>query len=120
MDLRIVDFDGHKIVEGQPGQPLLTAPNDIIDILGTCFEHHTRSVLLYAENLTPNFFDLSSGEAGAILQKLRNYHIKLAIVAPPDLHQSTLFPDMLREESQSGYLTISPDKPSAELWLSDN
>ena len=35
------------------------------------------------ENLTPAFFDLSSGEAGAILQKLRNYGIRLAVVCPP-------------------------------------
>jgi hypothetical protein len=34
--------------------------------------------VLYSENLPPAFFDLSSGVAGAILQKLRNYKIRLA------------------------------------------
>jgi len=29
--------------------------------------------LLYSSNLPPAFFDLSSREAGTVLQKLRNY-----------------------------------------------
>ena len=36
--------------------------------------------LLYASDLT-NFFDLSSGEAGAILQKLRTYGVLLAVLS---------------------------------------
>jgi hypothetical protein len=32
-------------------------------------------LLLYPENLTPHFFDLRSGEAGAIQQKLHTYHL---------------------------------------------
>lgn len=39
------------------------------------------SALLYAPNLTAKF-DLSSREAGAILQKLRDYRIRLAVVCP--------------------------------------
>ena len=36
-----------------------------------------------AENLNPAFFDLSSGDAGAVLQKLLNYDVRLAVVRAP-------------------------------------
>jgi hypothetical protein len=55
---------------------------------------------LYAANLTRGFFDLSSGEAGAILQKLRNYRIRLPVVCGPGTAQlSRRFGDLLAEDA---------------------
>lgn len=90
-----------------------------MDIIGTCFEHEVRSILLYAENLTEGFFDLSTGEAGAILQKFRNYHIKVAVVIPQDRLQrsSKYFQDMAREESRGNDFRVFDDRASAEVWL---
>jgi hypothetical protein len=106
------------ILEGPPGTRLLGSPDDIVDVIGACFEHHTRTILLYAENLTPNFFDLSSGEAGAILQKLRNYHITAAIVAPTaEVRQSIMFRQVALEETKAGDFRIFEDRDSAQLWL---
>ncbi len=48
-----------------------------------CLEGGVDCALLYAANLTRGFFDLSSEEAGAILQQLRNYGIRLAVVCVP-------------------------------------
>src|SRR4051794_17880802 len=77
-----------NLIEGPPATRLLAAPEDVVDLIGACFEQRVRAVLLYADNLTPRFFDLSSGEAGTILQKLRNYRMRLAVVdaAGPDAH----------------------------------
>jgi hypothetical protein len=116
----IVKIGNQTIVEGTQGTRLLQSPNDIVDIIGACFENHTRAVLLYAENLTENFFDLSSGDAGAILQKLRNYHMRAAIVAPADeVRQSPMFREMAREESKSNDFRIFEDKIPAETWLTE-
>jgi Domain of unknown function (DUF4180) len=97
---------------------MLQAPDDVIDLIGLCFEHHTQAVLLHPENLTERFFDLSSGEAGVILQKLRNYHIKLAVVLPQHgVPQSTMFRQMALEENKGGDFRIFDDISSAEAWL---
>jgi hypothetical protein len=105
-------------LEGPPGARLLQTPEDVVEIIGACLENGTRSVLLYAENLTDHFFDLSSGEAGAILQKLRNYHIRVAIVAGEDSpRQSRMFREMAAEESRGNYFRIFEDRDSAEAWL---
>ncbi|MEO8287948.1 MAG: DUF4180 domain-containing protein [Chloroflexota bacterium] len=118
LDLQIVTRGDHKVIEGRPGTQLLRSPDDIVDVIGTYFEHRSNSLLLYAENLTDRFFDLSSGDAGAILQKLRNYHIRIAIVASPDaVKQSTMFGEMVLEESKGGDFRIFDDSDSAEMWL---
>ncbi|MEA2574616.1 MAG: hypothetical protein QOH93_1914 [Chloroflexia bacterium] len=118
MDLRITSKGDRKIVEGPPGMPLLQSPDDIVEVIGACFEHRTGAVLLYAENMPDGFFDLSSGEAGAVLQKLRNYHIRLAIVADMGaLRQSSKFPEMVLEESKAGDFRMFEDRGLAEGWL---
>lgn len=118
MDISVTTIDGQTIIEGTPGVRLLNSADDIVDLIGLSFEYSTRSLLLYAENLTEHFFDLSSGDAGVILQKLRNYHIRLAIVQPPGgAHQSSMFRQMAQEESKAGDFRIFDDKESAEAWL---
>src|SRR5436190_3626675 len=103
MDISVTTIGDHAIIEGTPGARLLQSADDIVDLIGLSFEYGTRSVLLYADNLTEHFFDLSSGDAGVILQKLRNYHLRLAVVLPPGgVHQSTMFRQMAQEESKAG------------------
>ncbi len=121
MDLHLETRGNQSFLVGAPDTRLLASPDDVVDLIGACFEHKARSHLLYAENLPEHFFDLSSGEAGTILQKLRNYRIKMAVVAPPDsVRQSTMFRGMAREESKGGDLRVFDDRPSAEAWLAGN
>lgn len=118
MNIHLVAKGDKNALEGMPGTRLLNTTEDVVDIIGLCFEHRVRSVLLYAENLTERFFDLSSGEAGAILQKFRNYRIRLAVVASQDgIHQSNMFREMVTEESQGDDFRIFDDRVSAEAWL---
>ncbi len=118
MNIHKVAIGTHALIEAMPETPLLQSPEDVVDIIGACFEHHVRSVLLYAENLTARFFDLSSGEAGVILQKLRNYHVRLAVVvAPGSVSYSKPFQALLREESQGDDFRIFADRTAALAWL---
>ena len=71
------------VVEGPAGAALLRDAGDINDVIGECFGAHTTLALLYGENLPPAFFDVSSRQAGEILQKLRNYGLRLAVVVAP-------------------------------------
>ena len=79
MDLKVCDVLDQRFAEGPPGLSLLGCVDDTATLLETCFAHAVHRLLLHSENLTAHFFDLGSGEAGAILQKLRNYHIRFAI-----------------------------------------
>jgi hypothetical protein len=87
--------------------------------LGECFGAQTRLALLYAENLPPAFFDVSSQEAGAILQKLRNYGVRLAVVAPPGhVTMSSRFSEAAAEKRDNLFgIFVTRDKALA--WLVD-
>jgi hypothetical protein len=69
MELRLVERDGKQFLEGSPGESLLRQVGDAGQIVEACLAHRANRLLLYAENLTERFFDLSSREAGEILQK---------------------------------------------------
>jgi hypothetical protein len=94
MAIGVHDQSGVRIVEGTPGVPLIRRPQDATLVREACFSASASVALLYAENLTPRFFDLSSGEAGKILDKLRRSQITLAIVCS---HGAVQFSSRFRE-----------------------
>jgi hypothetical protein len=119
MDLTIGEVAGVRFLEGPPDLPLMRSTEDATLLVEACFSHRARAALLYAPNLTEKFFDLSSGEAGAILQKLRNYRIRLAVVCPPGtVHFSSRFGEMAAEESRTGYFQVFESGRAAREWLS--
>ena len=74
-------------------------PQDATLVLEACFSAHVDGALLYPENLTARFFDLSSGEAGVVLDKLRRFGIHLAIVcAPGSVEFSSRFREILSDD----------------------
>jgi hypothetical protein len=106
------------LVEGQPDASLLSRADDANIIIEACLSADTDAALLYPRNLTESFFDLSSGHAGEILQKLRNYRVRLAVVCPPGgVQLSSHFPDMLAEERRGRYFNIFETRAEAVQWL---
>jgi hypothetical protein len=106
-----------SFIEGPRGQPLLRSVADTTSLLERCFNEHARAALLYAENLPPGFFDLSSGVAGDVLQKLRTYGIRLAVVSSADVQLSRRFPLLIEEEHRKPYFRLLPDREQARAWL---
>lgn len=109
-----------SILEGKPDTRLLESPEDVVYLVSSCFEHEARAVLLYAENLSEYFFDLSSGEAGTILQKFRTYNIKLAVVTSRGgVRQTERFKEMVREEGKGQDFRVFENREAAEAWLAE-
>ena len=118
MNLSIVDEDGLIAMEGVPGAPVLVTVADANRVIEACLSARTRAVLMHPANMTPAFFDLSSGDAGAILQKLRNYGVRLAIVCPPGQTTfSSRFGEMAAEEARGPYFRVCDTRAEARTWL---
>lgn len=68
------------IARVNPGAELISDGQSALDILMT-ITHLTkaRHIALPMTRLAPAFFDLSTGLAGEVLQKVSNYKLKLAI-----------------------------------------
>jgi len=83
IELTVVEERGVKVVEGPPDGRFMATVDDAVRVVEACLSAGVESALLYSENLTDGFFDLSLGEAGDILQELRNYRVRLAVMRPP-------------------------------------
>ena len=118
MNLSLVVENGLQIVEGEPDAAFLASVRDINRLIEMCLGEGVNAALLYAPNLTPAFFDLSSGEAGEILQKLRNYHIRLAVVYDPgSVVFSSRFGEMMVDEQGGPHFSVFASRQSAVEWL---
>jgi hypothetical protein len=118
MELTSVEEGGVTVVEGCPDLPLLSSADDADRLLEACFSAGGHAALLYAENLPAAFFDLSSGQAGAVLQRLRTYGVRLAVVSPPGrVKASTRFGEMVAEESRGRHFGLFETRDAARAWL---
>jgi len=116
--LKLSEEAGVRFVEGPSGQPLMRTARDAGLVMDACFSHKTTLALLHASNMPEKFFDLSSGDAGEILQKLRNYRIRIAVVCPPGrVKFSRMFPEMAEEEARVGYFRIFETAEEARAWI---
>ena len=118
MSLALVDDHGLAFVEGRPNEHVLAQAGDVDRLIEACLSEAARAALLYDANLPSAFFDLSSGQAGSILQKLRNYHIRLAVVYSPDnVVFSSRFNEIRDEEMRGGYFGLFETRQAAVDWL---
>ncbi len=118
MELSVVEEGGIRVVEGQPGQRFMSCAEDAIRVIEACLSAGVDAALLYSHNMTDAFFDLSSGHAGTILQKLRNYRVRLAVVCPPNSGQfSSRFGEVVAEERNGKYFAVFETRRAAREWL---
>ena len=118
MDVTVVDRGDVRVVEGAANAPFMTTAADVDTLIEACFSNRSLCALLYSANLPPAFFDLSSREAGSILQKVRNYRIRLAVVVDSTQPSfSTRFGEMVAEEQRSRDFGIFDNRAAALDWL---
>jgi hypothetical protein len=116
--MKTVEEGGFRFVEGDPAEPFVPHPDEAVRIVEACFSADTDAALLYPANLPPAFFDLSSREAGEILQKLRNYRMRLAVVcAPGTVRFSSRFGELLAEERRGRHFGVFDGRAEAVAWL---
>ncbi|HEX2204364.1 MAG TPA: DUF4180 domain-containing protein [Longimicrobium sp.] len=82
-----------------------------------CIESGERALLADEGALPPAFFDLSTGVAGAMVQKLTQYGLRMAVVVPDPSVHSGPFQDFAHEASRSATFRFFPDRASAVAWL---
>ena len=95
-------LDGVLVFELPTEGPIIQTEREAADILGDAIGQSAALVVLPASRLTPAFFQLRSGLAGAIVQKFVTYRVKLAIVGaiPDDAVHSTAFQAFIKESNR--------------------
>ncbi len=81
----VVERRGVAVLVCAAGGPVVSTPQDALDLLGDAFGR-AGVVALPVERLDPRFFELRTGVAGEIMQKFVNYRTRLAIVGDISRH----------------------------------
>ena len=93
--MRIDDSTGirvlHLAAEGEP----ISTPDDASDLVGSAWSRNANVIAVPAGRLDPEFFQLRSGIADEITQKLVNYRLRLAVIG--DITEHVEASDALRD-----------------------
>ena len=95
--------------------PAIASESDAMDVIGDSFGHEAEVVAVPVARLSPEFFRLRSGVAGAVVQKFVTYRLHLVVVGDVEHHGPTTGPaaDWVREANRGRQLWFVAD--GAEL-----
>jgi hypothetical protein len=111
---------GVRVLQLPESGPPITGEADAAEVLGDAFGAEAEIVAIPITRLTPDFTRLSSGVAGAIVQKFVNYRLRLVVVGPLDHHGPPTGPlaDWVREANRSRELWFVADLDELDARLS--
>ena len=109
MNVYEVDATGPVIVDGQ----------GVVDLIGEIWGQDADLLVLPVERLAPQFFRLSTGLAGEVLQKFVTYGYQVAIVGDIDEHltASSALRDFVRESNSGRHVWFLPDRAALDARL---
>jgi Domain of unknown function (DUF4180) len=90
---------------------------DATALVGECLSQRSRGLLVDRAALPAAFFDLSSGIAGELVQKLTNYGIRMAAVVPDLDGQPPRFREFAREANAGRQFRFCATRQEAIDWL---
>lgn len=97
METRLHSRNGQEIAEITDEHLRI---NDASDFLGVLASLPSHRVVLHQRHLHPDFFDLRTGLAGEILQKVVNYQVRLAVVGDFAHYESKSLRDFLYQANR--------------------
>jgi len=95
-----------------------SAPLDPVGAVRSCLESGAEALLFDADALPETFFDLRTGVAGEVVQRLVNYGLRMAAVVPDPAAHGERFTEFAREAARGhGPFRFFPDRAAALDWL---
>ena len=74
-------------------------------------------MLIQAQALADDFFQLRTGLAGSVLQKFVNYNIKVAVVLTDQQKVQGKFKEFITEANKGNSFRVFSNKKEAENWI---
>lgn len=113
MELKIFEAQQQLVAELISDELVITDPQDALDIIAEANYHGASGVLVYEQQLTPDFFELRTRLAGEILQKCANYRMKLAVIGGFEKYKSTSLHAFIGESNRGQLAFFVPDRATA-------
>lgn len=108
-----------QIAEILSEEIIIRNAEDGLDLLGNVYYQGFDRMIVYSQNITPDFFDLKNGIAGEILQKFSNYRVRLAIVGNFSSYTSKSITDFIFESNKGKHVNFlsSPEEALERLSI---
>lgn len=110
---------GARIAELSATEAVIASPQDILDVIGELWGREVDSLVLHERNVAPEFFDLSTGLAGEILQKCVGYGLRFALVGDFSRYPSESLQAFIRESNRGGRIRFADTVDEALEALAD-
>ena len=106
MKIEAHNLNNTKIAEVISDETIISTAEDGLDLLGNLYYQGFDCIVLYENNVTPDFFDLKNGIAGEILQKFSTYRVRLAIVGDFSKYSSKSLTDFIYESNRGKHINF--------------
>lgn len=100
MNIEITQHQGQTLAEVTGTS--IQSSQEALEILINCAYEGAEKIIIHADQLMPAFFDLKTGIAGEILQKVSTYQLRLAIVGDFSQYNSKSLRDFIFESNKVG------------------
>jgi hypothetical protein len=108
-----------------PARDFILTLDNVNDLLSDCYSIPRALILLREQNVSAEFFDLSTRVAGEILQKFTNYSVRSVLVVKTFEGKSDRFVEMASESTRKAGRALSDnegfgvftDEAEAAKWL---
>jgi len=117
MDYELIEKNNKKYLKYLSGETQLCSEQDALNLITDCFENDTSLLMFHTEALSDDFFKLKTGLAGQVLQKLINYHIRVAVILTDKHKVKGKFKELLHESNKGKDFRVFDDIVEAEKWL---
>ncbi|PKF75704.1 DUF4180 domain-containing protein [Chryseobacterium sp. PMSZPI] len=107
MFIKSHNINNIKIAEVISDEIIIQSVQDGLDLMGDIYYQGFDKVILYEQNITPDFFDLKTKIAGEILQKFSNYRIGLSIIGNVKKYKSKSLNDFIFESNTARHINFS-------------
>lgn len=117
MNIEITQHQNQSIAEITGTGTSIQNPQEIVELLINCAYQGAEKIIIHADQLMPDFFDLKTGIAGEILQKVSTYQLRLAIVGGFSQYSSKSLQDFIFESNKMGRVSFVASVEEAKAKL---
>jgi hypothetical protein len=99
--------------------PSLATERDALDLIGETYGQEIDVIVVPVGRFTPQFFQLSSKQAGHFFQKMQNYQARLVILGDISAYvaSSKTLRDFVGETNRIGHHLFAADRAEMEAKL---
>ncbi|GGJ39581.1 DUF4180 domain-containing protein [Deinococcus roseus] len=117
MNHQVIHHNNKTYIEVFSASAPLKSEQDTLDLVALSWQEQTPLLMLHEQVLSEEFFQLRTGVAGAMLQKITNYHLKTALIVPDWQQKQLRFREMAAESNQGQVFRVFENREDAESWL---